>query len=140
MKKLIQTLLILVVLSPISKAQSDMELIHGVLTDYIEGTANGQKERLDRAFHPDFNLYFVSEDRLNVWSGKEYVGNIKEGSTSNRIGRIINIDHEGDAASAKVEIIMPSRKRIYTDYFLLLKVKGAWKVIHKSFTYRDYPN
>ncbi len=121
-------------------AQNDLTLIENTLKDYIEGTANGEPERLDRAFHPDFNLYYVRNDSIQEWSGKEYVGNIKPGRKANRIGRIVSIDYEGNAATAKVELIMPGRKRIYTDYFLLLKARGTWKIVHKSFTYRPYPD
>ena len=65
--------------------------------DYIEGTANGEKDRLRKDFHPDFNLYTVTtEDSLWVRSGKNYISNIKKGEKSNRIGRIISIDYEKD--------------------------------------------
>ena len=121
-------------------AQTDTELITATLNDYIEGTANGQPERLRRAFHPDFNLYFVNKDSLRVWSGKDYIGNIQEGVKNDRKGKIISIDIEKDAASAKIEIDIPSRKRVYTDYLLLLKYQGQWKIIHKSFTFRGYTN
>lgn len=120
-------------------AQSEMEKINKTLFDYIEGTANGEPQRLERAFHPDFNLYFVSKDTIRVWSGKQYVGNVKPGEKSNRIGKVISIDYENDAAVAKIEIDMPARKRLYTDYLMLLKVNGAWRIIHKSFTYKNYP-
>jgi len=133
-------LLLLILLSQLSiSAQSDLESIKLTLTDYIEGTANGEPDRLRSAFHPDFNLYFVKNDSLTIWSGKGYVDRIKVGQKSNRIGRIISIDHENDAASAKVEILMPNSKRIYTDYFLLLKLDNNWKIIHKSFTSVPYP-
>jgi len=122
-----------------STAQDEMASIQETLLDYIEGTANGEPERLNRAFHPDFNLYYVRNDSIKTWSGKEYIGNVKPGRKSNRIGRIISIDYEGNAAMAKVEILMPARKRMYTDYFLLLKTEGQWKIVHKSFTYRNYP-
>ena len=52
---------------------------------------------------------------------------------------ITSIDYENNAAQAKVEIDMPGMKRLYTDYFLLLKMEGRWKIVHKSFTYRPYP-
>lgn len=119
--------------------QSEIEKINKVLYDYIEGTANGQPERLKQAFDKDFNLYFVSNDTLRVWKGERYIANVKEGRKSNRIGKVISIDYEGNAASAKIEILMPSRKRIYTDYLLLMKIKNQWKIIHKSFTYKNYP-
>lgn len=123
-----------------TQAQTDLEAITATLTDYLEGTANGEPERVKRAFHPDLNLYSIKDDELQVWNGQGYIGNIKKGKKSNRIGRIVSIDYENNAASAKIEIWMPGPKRIYTDYFLLLKYKGAWKIIHKSFTYVDYPN
>jgi CubicO group peptidase (beta-lactamase class C family) len=120
-------------------AQSETELITRTLNHYIEGTANGQPERLKIAFHPDFNLYYVGQDSLRIWSGKEYVSNIKEGEKNDRKSKIISIDFVNNAASATIEIDIPSRKRIYTDYILLLKYQGSWKIIHKSFTFKDYP-
>lgn len=119
-------------------AQTEIERINKVLYDYIDGTANGEPSRLKRAFHPDFNLYFVAKDSLRVWKGENYINNVKEGKKSNRIGKVLSIDFEGNAAVAKIEILMPSRKRIYIDYLLLLKIKNDWKIIHKSFTFKNY--
>jgi len=139
--KLLSTLLITLVLSSFTtlNAQTEIELITKTLMDYIEGTANGEPERLKNAFHKDLNLYHVAGDSLVVWSGERYVGNVKPGKKSNRIGKIVAIDYEHNAASAKIEVDMPGMKRIYTDYLLLLKVEGAWKIIHKSFTFVKYP-
>ncbi|WP_291865107.1 nuclear transport factor 2 family protein [Maribacter sp.] len=119
-------------------AQTEIDLIQQTLMDYIEGTANGEPERLKRAFYKDFKLYYIANDSLNVWSGKHYINNIAPGKKNNRIGRIISIDYENDASSAKIEIDMPDKKRIYTDYLLLLKYEGRWKIIQKSFTYKLY--
>lgn len=119
--------------------KSDIEQITETLMDYIEGTANGEPDRLKKAFHPDFKLYTVtSEDSLRIRSGKKYISNVKEGQKANRVGRIISIDHEKDAAMAKAEIVIPNW-RVYTDYFLLLKYEGSWKIVQKSYTYRVYP-
>jgi hypothetical protein len=138
MKK-ITTLILLFIGIAFTQAQSEIEHINKILYDYIEGTANGEPERLKRAFYEDFNLYFVREDSLQVWSGKQYLSNVTPGQKSNRIGKVLSIDFEGDAAVAKIEILMPARKRIYTDYLMLLKVNKQWKIIHKSFTYKNYP-
>ncbi len=121
------------------QAQSDLESITATLMDYIEGTANGEKDRIERAFHPELNLYTIQNDSLRTRSGKGYISNFEEGKKYNRIGRIIAIDYENDAASAKIEVVMPSMKRVYTDYLLLLKYQGNWKIIHKSYTFRNYP-
>ncbi|MBO6584948.1 MAG: nuclear transport factor 2 family protein [Gracilimonas sp.] len=137
MKKL-SLLLICLFISFTAFAQTELELIQETLTDYIEGTANGEPDRLHKAFHPDFNLYTViGDDSLRVWDGQDYISGFREGRKSTRIGRIISIDHENNAATAKVEIVMPNRG-VYTDYFLLLKLKEGWKIIHKTYTGRDF--
>jgi len=120
-------------------SKSEIEKISDTLMDYIEGTANGEPDRLRKAFHPDFNLYTVTtEDSLRTRSGEVYISNIKEGEKSNRIGQIISIDYEKDAAIAKAEILIPNW-RLFTDYFLLLKYEGSWKIVHKSYTWREIP-
>jgi hypothetical protein len=119
-------------------SQTEIGLITATIMDYIDGTANGEPEKLKRAFHSDFNLYTIANDSLWVRSGKTYVSNIKEGVKANRIGRIISIDYENDAAVAKAEIVIPNW-RIFTDYFLLMKYEGSWKIVQKSYTYRPFP-
>lgn len=119
-------------------SQSERNSIEKALYHYIEGTANGEPKSVEKAFHKDLNLYSVRNGELQIWNGKKYIGNIKQGRKSNRIGKIISIDYENNAAMAKLEIDMPGAKRIYTDYMLLLKIKGVWKVIHKSYTFRPY--
>ena len=119
-------------------SKSEIELITTTLMDYIEGTANGEPERLRKAFHSDFNLYTIEKDSLRIRSGEKYISNVKKGEKTNRIGRIISIDYEKDAAIAKAEIVIPNW-RIFTDYILLLKFEGSWKIVHKSYTWRDYP-
>ena len=109
------------------------------LMNYIDGTANGEPEKVRKAFHPDFNLYTVTDkDSLMIRSGEKYISNIKPGEKANRIGRIVSIDVENNAAMAKVEIVVPNW-RIFTDYFLLVKYEGSWKIVQKSYTSRAYP-
>jgi len=115
---------------------SDFSQIESTLMDYIEGTANGQPERLQKAFHPDFNLYSVNQnDSLRIWKGQDYINGIKVGEKNSRVGRIISIDFEKDAAIAKAEILIPGW-RVFIDYFMLIKYQGDWKIIHKSYTSR----
>lgn len=122
-----------------TNSTSELEQITETLMHYIDGTANGEPERLRTAFHPDFNLYTVN-DRDSLWirSGEQYISNVTPGKKANRVGRIISIDFENDAATAKAEIVIPGW-RIFTDYFLLLKYEGSWKIVHKSYTWRPFP-
>ena len=119
--------------------KSEIERITETLMDYIDGTAVGDPDKLRNAFHPDFKLYTINDkDSLLIRSGEEYIAKVKKGEKTNRIGRIISIDYEKDAAIAKAEIVIP-KWRIFTDYFLLMKYKGSWKIVQKSYTWREYP-
>lgn len=116
-------------------AQSDMELITETLMDYIEGSTNGQPERLKKAFHPDLNLYYTKGENLMTWSGEAYIKDTKEGQPTGEKGKIIFIDYENDIATAKVQVTYPE-KTPYIDYFMLMKLQGHWTIVHKMFTKR----
>lgn len=141
MKKILTLSALLFIQLNLSAQNNDSAIaqIRETIMNYIDGTANGEPEKLRKTFHPDFNLYTVSDkDSLMIRSGEKYISNIKPGEKSNRIGRIISIDVENNAAMAKAEIVVPNW-RIFTDYFLLLKYEGAWKIVQKSYTWKAYP-
>ena len=131
-------------LSATSNAQTpqvaqELPLITATLMDYIDGTANGDPDQVRRAFHPDFNLYTVNDaDSLVVRSGAKYIAGIKVGEKNTRQGRIVSIDVEGNAAMAKAAIAIPGW-RISTAYFLLPKYQGSWKIVQKSYSWREWP-
>jgi len=117
-----------------TQAQSDIELISETLTDYIQGSTNGQPDRLKTAFHPDLNLYSIRDGKINVWTGVDYIKDTKEGKPTGEYGKIISIDYENNAAMAKVEISHPKNPVPYIDYFMLLKEEGKWVIVHKMYT------
>jgi len=117
--------------------KTDVEQITATLIDYIEGSTNGQPNRLKEAFHPDLNLYYAKDGKLRTWAGTAYIEDTKEGQPTGEIGKIINIDYENDIAVAKVQITDPkSSGQPYIDYFMLIKLEDGWKIIHKMFTKR----
>ncbi len=136
---LLASLLVAPFVASAQDRNTDIAHITTVLTDYIDGTANGDPDQVRRAFHPDFNLYTVNDgDSLWIRSGEKYIAGIKKGEKNNRQGRIISIDVEKNTAMAKAEIAIPGW-RIFTDYFLLLKYEGSWKIVQKSYTWREWP-
>jgi thymidylate synthase len=116
--------------------KSEIAKITETLVDYIEGSTNGQPNRLKKAFHSDLNLYYIKNNELKIWSGKKYIESTKEGKPTGETGKIISIDFENDIAVAKVQISNPRSKAPYIDYFMLTKIKGHWTIIHKMFTKR----
>lgn len=115
-------------------SQNDEALIRQTLTDYIEGSTNGQPQRLKKAFHKDLNLYYIKDGQLKTWSGTAYIADTKEGKPTGESGKILSIDFENDIAVAKVQISHPKNPVPYIDYFMLLKIKGQWTIVHKAFT------
>lgn len=115
-------------------SKTEFQQIEETLMLYIDGTSNGNIHKLRNAFHPDFNLYTITQnDSLKIRSGKQYISRFEEGRKTNRIGQIISIDYENNAAIAKVEIEIPKWKT-FIDYFLLMKYNGSWKIVQKSYT------
>ncbi|HAA14927.1 MAG TPA: dehydrogenase [Cytophagales bacterium] len=134
--KFVRTTLIILALSGASltaQAQSDDEAVRATAMDYLEGTANGEPERIRRAFHPDAALYAVNDDgslrRIPIGT---YIGYFKPGEKRDRDGKIVAVDVVNDAANVKIEIVSGPWK--FTDYLLLLKLNGEWKIINKSYT------
>lgn len=115
-------------------SSSEIEQITETLMDYILGSTHGQPARLKKAFHEDLNLYYIKNDSLKVWAGTDYISDTKEGKPTGEDGRILSIDYENNAAVAKVEVSNPNYPGTYIDYFMLLKIEGHWKIIHKMFT------
>ncbi len=141
MKKKLVLFLVFVFISNLGiNAQSEIEQINTTLQHYIEGTANGEPERLKKAFHKDFKLFIVDSDTLKVIDGKGYIKRVEKGKKYNRIGKVITIDYENDAASAKIEVYFPDRNRVATDYLLLLKIQGTWKILHKIINLNTFEN
>ena len=139
MKKISIILLLLISSTVEMNAQNEFESISKTLTDYIEGSTQGQPNRLKSAFYENLNLYYAKNDSIKVWSGKKYILSTKEGKPTGEYGKIISIDFENNAAVAKVEIKHPKSKSSYIDYFMLLKAQGKWTIIHKMFTKRTPP-
>lgn len=116
--------------------KSEIEKITATLNDYIQGSTNGQPERLKKAFDKNLNLYYVRDGKLATWSGTDYIADTKEGVPTGELGKIINIDFENDIAVAKVQITNPNGGTPYIDYFMLTKLESGWTIVHKMFTKR----
>ncbi len=117
---------------------NELARIQSTLDDYMEGTATSNINRLRKAFHEDLNLYYVKDGAITIIPGTQYLENFRDGRKFNRIGKILSLDYEDNAAIAKLQILMPDRNRIAIDYLLLLKINQQWTIIHKSFTSKNY--
>lgn len=119
-----------------SQQAQERTAITQTLEQYFYGSSHSDAEKLAQAFHPDALLYLEKADAA-VWqvSIDEYLSWHKDenkGVDNGRIGRILQIDVEGNLAIAKAEILMPQREQRFVDRFILKKVADKWQIISKS--------
>ena len=101
---------------------------------YLDGTSQGRPDLVGEAFLPSLELNGLYEDEtLLTISGPDYIARIEEGVPIPREGRIVSIDATDRSAMVKVEIV--SRGRLFTDYLLMLRVEGEWKIVNKIATW-----
>ncbi len=121
----------------ITIAQSEYSLVEKTLQNYIEGSSYNKLDLLESAFAENATLYLTSKGKFKVFTPKEYVAffkNNEPGKFNGRYGKVLSIEVVKDIAMAKVEILMPARKWVYMDLFLLKKLDGGWKIISKTAT------
>lgn len=119
-----------------SIAQDKQEAIAATLMNYINGTSYNYLDQIGQAFYPEAELFLDGkENSLRVLPIEEYMGFFEDntaGEFNGRIGRILSIEHFGNIAMAKAEILIPVRKMRYVDMFILKQIKGEWKIISKT--------
>ena len=121
--------------STISKAQSgaiEYTSIMKTLNYYLVGGTNNDFSMLEKAFHPNATMKFISaEGYKEVNAVQFFKKGIKPGPPQNRETKIVSIDITGRAAQAKLTIKYETFT--FYDYMNLLKIDGEWKIANKIF-------
>lgn len=123
--------------------QSEEDFIRKTLTNYLEGSAYNDPEKIVSAFYEDANLY-LSKENQEIWTLKprEYASLFEmatKGEFNGRESSILSIDTQDNIAMAKAEINIKARNARYVDLFLLKKLSGEWKIISKVATLLPNP-
>lgn len=116
----------------------DFADVKSVIQKYFDGTEQGKLDVLREAFMPSAEIQYVLPDgTLGRLPFPEYVSRFTPGAKAARKGRVMSVDVTGTAASVKVEVFMSERRRVYTDYILLLKLEDGWRISNKVATFRE---
>lgn len=122
-----------------SPESDDIVQIKQVIQGYFDGTSQGKPELIKKAFLPTLELQYVNDQgEFKRWLGNNYIDGFQPGKSNGRVGKIISIDLTGDAAMAKATVTM--NNKVFTDYFLLLKLQTGWKITNKIFTKKQTPS
>lgn len=105
-----------------------------VLEHYLRGHATGDSAHMRLAFLPTAHIEGIREGKFVSWTLDEYCGlfnGTPAADEATRQRHIDSIDVIGTAGSAKATLI--HSEMTFTDYFVLLKVDGAWKIANKVY-------
>lgn len=116
----------------------DLKDIEAVLQTYFDGLYEGDVGKLAAAFHDSADLRSVDADgALAVLPRAAWLDAVKNrlSAASRNLPRrdfVISIDRSSpNTAFAKVNCQIPPR--YFTDYLVLAKLNGGWKVVSKTF-------
>lgn len=110
------------------------------LESYLQGHATGDGTYMRKAFLPTAHIEGIRDGKFVSWTVDEYAAGFKGAPAADEARRkrsIDEVDVSGDAAMARVTLDYPAGT--FTDYFVLLKVDGEWKIANKVWTRQPKP-
>jgi 3-hydroxyisobutyrate dehydrogenase len=132
-------ILSLLLLAPVppqaSAPASDDVAVRVPLDNYLKGHATGDASYMRKAFLPTAHIEGVREGKFLSWTVDEYCGRFtgkpaEDEATRKR--KIDRVDVTGSAAMARLTLV--HGQTTLTDYFVLLKIDGEWKIANKVWT------
>ncbi len=117
----------------VSNNTSDNEMIEKTVQFYIDGAKSGKGDDMKPAFHKDATIFgYIGDDLFAGPIQKLFDWNDKNGPATELKTRIASIDVAGTIATVRLESDNWTGHK-FTDFFTLLKVEGAWKIMNKVF-------
>lgn len=125
-------------LAAAAHAQTDEQAqVRKPLEAYLQGHATGDGAYMRAAFLPTAHIEGIRDGKFASRTVDEYISGFQGKPAADEAQRkrsIDAIDVDGDAAMARVTLDYPSG--VFTDFFVLLKVDGEWKIANKVWTRR----
>ena len=120
--------------SALGAQQSDEAAVRQVIDTYFRGHATGVADTMRAAFLPTAHIEGIRNGTFTSWTVDQYVGGFRGQPAADeaaRVRTIDSIDVSGSAAMAKATL--KHGATTFTDYFVLLKVDGQWKIANKVY-------
>jgi hypothetical protein len=120
-------------------ANTEQDAVREVVQKYIDGTYQGDVSVLRECFHSKAVMNGYLNDQLLLGDPEPFfqdIGNnpsMAEGGAPYK-GEITSVDVVGNVASVTLKETGFAGGMSFTDYFHLIKVDDAWKILSKTFT------
>lgn len=128
------TLLLVVIPSPQS---SEEVAVRAAIDQYFKGHSTARSDEMAAAFLPSAHIEGIRDGVFTSWTASEYSGRFGGRPAADEASRkrtIDDVDVSGTAAMAKATLVHGATT--FTDYFVLLKVNGQWKIANKVYSSR----
>jgi hypothetical protein len=112
----------------------DVRQIRDVVGVYFRGHATANAGTMRAAFLPTAHIEGIRNGTFTSWTVDQYVGNFRGTPAADEASRtrvIDVVDHVGSAAMVKATL--KHGATTFTDYFVLLKVDGQWRIANKVY-------
>ena len=119
----------------LAQQASEDAAVRKPLEAYLQGHATGDASHMRSAFLPTAHIEGIRDGKFLSWTADEYIAGFKAQPPADEARRkrwIDSVDVSGNAAMSRVTLDYPSGT--FTDYFVLLKVDGEWKIANKVWT------
>lgn len=115
---------------------SEEAAVRAAVNQYFKGHATAQSAEMSSAFLPSAHIEGIRDGVFTSWTAAEYSGRFtgRPAADEPRKRTIDHVDVSGSAAMAKATLVHGATT--FTDYFVLLKVNGNWKIANKVYSSR----
>ena len=116
----------------------EQSAITEVVQLYIDGSRDGDADKLRRAFHPDARMFgSLAGQRIDVPIEEFFA--LASGRPADVDGtyeaRVVSLEQVDDAATAAIEETGFWGTLSFTDFFSLARIDGEWKIVNKTFAH-----
>jgi hypothetical protein len=128
----------LLLLPALTTAQtSDDQGVRAAINQYFKGHATGNGDEMRKAFLPTAHIEGNRDGKFVSWTVDDYCSRFTGKPANDEAARkrtIDGVDVSGTAAMAEATLV--HGQTTFTDYFVLLKVNGEWKIANKVYASR----
>jgi hypothetical protein len=117
-----------------AQEDDDVRQIRQVIGVYFRGHATANPDTMRAAFLPTAHIEGIRSGTFTSWTVDQYVANFRgtpAPDESSRARVIDVVDKSGTAAMAKATL--KHGATTFTDYFVLLKSDGKWRIANKVY-------
>ena len=116
---------------------SEEQQVRGAVNRYFRGHATGDPAEMRKAFLLTAHIEGVRDGKFTSWTVDEYCSRFRGQPAADEASRtrtIDSVDVSGSAAMVRATLVHGAVT--FTDYFVLLKVDGEWKIANKVYASR----